>query len=58
MNRWRDLAPVLLVAALALLALPLIGSGTTWLTLSIAGIAMGLMIFVISHTRRFASGVS
>ncbi len=42
---WRPLA---LVPALALLALPLIGSGSTWLTLTVAGLAMGMIIFIIA----------
>ncbi|MDO8703273.1 MAG: branched-chain amino acid ABC transporter permease, partial [Undibacterium sp.] len=40
----RDIAPLLLVPALALLMLPLVGSFPTWLTLTIAGLAMGMMI--------------
>ncbi len=44
----RDWLPLLLVPALALLALPLVGSPTTWVTLTIAALAMGMMIFVIS----------
>src|SRR5215216_5025583 len=39
---WRP--PALLVA----LALPLIGSPSTWLTLTVAGLAMGLIVFVIA----------
>ena len=42
---WRPLA---LVPALALLAFPLIGSGSTWLTLTVAGLAMGMIIFIIA----------
>jgi branched-chain amino acid transport system permease protein len=42
---WRPLA---LVPVLMLLALPLVGSGSTWLTLTVAGLAMGLIIFVIA----------
>jgi branched-chain amino acid transport system permease protein len=42
---WRPLA---LVPALMLLAFPLVGSGSTWLTLTVAGLAMGLIIFVIA----------
>jgi len=41
-------APLLLLAVLALIALPLTGSASTWLTLTVAGIAMGLMIFVMA----------
>jgi branched-chain amino acid transport system permease protein len=44
----RDLAPVLLVPVLALLALPLIGSLSTWMTLTLSGLAMGMIIFIIA----------
>jgi branched-chain amino acid transport system permease protein len=43
-----DWIPLALVAGLAVAALPLIGSGATWLTLTIAGLAMGLIVFVIA----------
>jgi branched-chain amino acid transport system permease protein len=43
-----DWIPLALVAALALAALPLVGSGSTWLTLTVAGLAMGLIVFVIA----------
>jgi branched-chain amino acid transport system permease protein len=43
-----DGLPLALVPALALLAWPLIGSPSTWLTLTVAGLAMGLIIFVIA----------
>ncbi|MDE2080207.1 MAG: branched-chain amino acid ABC transporter permease [Burkholderiales bacterium] len=43
-----DVWPPALLAALAALALPLVGSPSTWLTLSLAGLAMGLIIFVIA----------
>ena len=46
--RPRDRLPLLLVPALALAALPLVGNPTTWVTLTIAALAMGMMIFVIS----------
>ncbi len=42
---WRPLA---LLAGLMLLAVPAIGSTSTWLTLTVAGLAMGLIIFVIA----------
>jgi branched-chain amino acid transport system permease protein len=42
---WRPLA---LVPLLALVALPLIGSPTTWTTLTIAGLAMGMIVFIIA----------
>ncbi len=43
-----DWKPLLLVPALALLALPLIDSASTWLTLTVAGLAMGMIIFIIA----------
>ena len=44
----RDLAPLLLVPALLLLMVPLVGSLPTWLTLTVAGLAMGMMIFLMA----------
>jgi branched-chain amino acid transport system permease protein len=43
-----DWVPLALVAALALIALPLVGDPAAWLTLTVAGLAMGMMIFVMS----------
>ena len=43
-----DWVPLLLVAALMAVALPLVGSVPTWLTLTVAGLAMGMIIFVIA----------
>lgn len=43
-----DWAPPLLVAAIALAALALIGSPSTWVTLTVAGLAMGLLIFLMA----------
>jgi len=43
-----DFLPLLLVPALAAGAYPLIGNATTWVTLTIAALAMGMMIFVIA----------
>lgn len=43
-----DWLPLLMVPALALIALPLIGSAPTWITLTAAGIAMGMIIFIIA----------
>ena len=40
--------PLLLVPALMLLALPFIGSLPAWVTLTVAGLAMGMIIFVIA----------
>jgi branched-chain amino acid transport system permease protein len=42
-----DWLPALLIPAIALLALPFI-SGPTWLTLTVAGLAMGMMIFIMA----------
>jgi branched-chain amino acid transport system permease protein len=44
----RDVLPVLLPVALALAALPFISSPSTWVTLTIAGLAMGMMIFIMA----------
>ena len=44
----RDFLPLLLPAALALAALPFIPSPSTWVTLTIAGLAMGMMIFIMA----------
>lgn len=44
----RDLAPHLLVPALVLAMLPLVGSFPTWVTLTVAGLAMGMMIFIMA----------
>lgn len=43
-----DWIPLALVAAIALTALPLIGSPSTWLTLTVAGLAMGMIVFIIA----------
>jgi branched-chain amino acid transport system permease protein len=43
-----DYLPLLLPLALALAALPFIPSGSTWVTLTVAGLAMGMMIFVMA----------
>ncbi len=43
-----DLRPIALLIALALAALPLIGTPSTWLTLTIAGLAMGMIVFIIA----------
>jgi branched-chain amino acid transport system permease protein len=44
----RDLAPILLPVALALVVVPLIGSTSSWLTLTAASLAMGMMIFIMA----------
>jgi branched-chain amino acid transport system permease protein len=43
-----DFKPLVLVPALAALAFPLVGSPSSWLTLTVAGLAMGMIIFVIA----------
>ncbi len=43
-----DWKPLALVPLLVLLVLPFVGSLSTWLTLTIAGLAMGMIIFVIA----------
>ncbi len=41
-----DWKPLALLVALVLIGLPLIRSGSTWLTLTVAGLAMGLIVFI------------
>lgn len=43
-----DWIPVLMVPVIALAALPLIASVPTWVTLTVAGLAMGMMIFIMA----------
>jgi branched-chain amino acid transport system permease protein len=43
-----DWKPLVLVPLLALIVLPLIGAPSTWLTLTVAGLAMGMIIFIIA----------
>jgi branched-chain amino acid transport system permease protein len=43
-----DWKPLALVPVLALIALPLVGSPSTWLTLTVAGLAMGMIVFIIA----------
>ena len=43
-----DTPPLLVLPILALLALPLVGSFPTWVTLTVAGLAMGMMIFIMA----------
>ncbi|MCK1282870.1 branched-chain amino acid ABC transporter permease [Bradyrhizobium sp. 44] len=44
----RDIAPILLPIAVALVMIPLIGSPSTLLTLTAASLAMGMMIFIMA----------
>lgn len=43
-----DAVPLMLLLGLVLLAIPAIGSTSSWITLTVAGITMGLIIFVIA----------
>lgn len=43
-----DVAPLLLVPALMLAMLPLVGSFPAWVTLTVAGLAMGMMLFIMA----------
>ncbi|MFL6624539.1 MAG: branched-chain amino acid ABC transporter permease [Sulfurifustis sp.] len=43
-----DWAPLVIVPALAVVAAVLIGSPSTWATLTVAGLAMGMIIFIVA----------
>ena len=43
-----DIAPLLLVPALSLAMIPFIGSFPAWVTLTLAGLAMGMMVFIMA----------
>ena len=43
-----DVLPIALVPLLALAAWPLVGSSSTWLTLTVAGLAMGMIVFIVA----------
>jgi branched-chain amino acid transport system permease protein len=43
-----DWVPLILVGAVMLVALPLVGSFSTWVTLTVAALAMGMMIFIMA----------
>src|ERR1019366_3272828 len=43
-----DAVPLALVAALMLLAWPAIGSTSSWVTLTVRGLGMGMIIFIIA----------
>ena len=43
-----DAVPLLLLAVLVAAAFPLVGSPSTWLALTVAGLAMGLIVFVVA----------
>jgi branched-chain amino acid transport system permease protein len=52
-----DFLPVLLVLALAAIALPLVGSFSTWVTLTFAGLAMGMIIFIVASGMTLVFGL-
>jgi branched-chain amino acid transport system permease protein len=43
-----DWKPIAVLVAVAAAGFPLVGSPSTWLTLTVAGLAMGLIVFVIA----------
>jgi branched-chain amino acid transport system permease protein len=47
-GRSRDLVPGFLILAFMALALPVIGSVPTWITLTVAALAMGMMLFIMA----------
>src|SRR5258708_33813885 len=53
----RDWLPLLLVPVLAVVALPLVGSPSSWVTLTVAGLAMGLMIFIMASRLTLTFGL-
>lgn len=52
-----DWHPVALVVGLAAIALPLVGSVSTWLTLTVAGLAMGMIIFIVASGMTLVFGL-
>lgn len=58
--RWLDdldTRPLWLVPALALLAWPLVGASSTWATLTLAGLAMGMIIFIMASGLTWVFGL-
>ncbi|WP_043118323.1 branched-chain amino acid ABC transporter permease [Pseudacidovorax intermedius] len=47
-GRRRDLVPVLVILAFIAVALPVTGSLPTWVTLTVAALAMGMMLFIMA----------
>lgn len=43
-----DFVPIYLLLGIAILALPLVGNTSTWVTLTVAGLAMGMMMFIMA----------
>jgi branched-chain amino acid transport system permease protein len=56
---WQDLdmRPLCLVPGLALLAWPLVDRSSTWLTLTLAGLAMGIIIFIMASGLTWVFGL-
>lgn len=52
-----DPIPMLLVVGLALIALPLMDGFSTWLTLTVAGLAMGMIIFIVASGMTLVFGL-
>ncbi|MEJ8849204.1 branched-chain amino acid ABC transporter permease [Variovorax rhizosphaerae] len=47
-GRKRDLVPGILILVFIALALPVVGSVPTWITLTVAALAMGMMLFIMA----------
>lgn len=47
-GRARDLVPGVLILGFVAIALPVVGSVPTWVTLTVAGLAMGMMLFIMA----------
>ncbi|HEX2653115.1 MAG TPA: branched-chain amino acid ABC transporter permease [Xanthobacteraceae bacterium] len=43
-----DTIPLVLIATIAIAAFALVGNASTWVTLTVAGVAMGLLIFIMA----------
>ena len=56
-QRLEPLVPLLLIPALALLGLLLIPSTSSWLTLTVSGLAMGMMIFIMASGMTLVFGL-
>jgi branched-chain amino acid transport system permease protein len=41
-----DVRPLVLLAVIAIAAWPMVGSTSTWITLTVAGLAMGMIVFI------------
>ena len=50
-----DWIPPALLLGIVLAGLPLIGNPSTWATLTVAGLAMGLLIFTYPRDSRWCS---